>query len=209
VIKLKINKTLKDIDDYFSEKINNSRSYHEAVDWNSKKGQYLRFEKLYKVINQEKNITISDYGCGNGEFINFLNSINRKYKNYYGYDISKQMIIDCKKRFNLKKNIFYNTNNILKKTDFIVCSGIFNIRFKHSYKSWENYVLQQVDQFYKFSKLGFSFNLLTKYSDKDRQEKRLFYASPEKFFSICKKKYRKVTLVHDYELYEFTILVKK
>ena len=38
----------------------------------------------------------------------------------------------------------------------------------------------------------------------------LYYADPLFFFDYCKNYFsEKITLIHDYDLYEFTILVKK
>jgi hypothetical protein len=37
----------------------------------------------------------------------------------------------------------------------------------------------------------------------------LFYADPCEFFDLCKRRYsRNVALAHDYDLYEFTLLVR-
>ncbi|MFX7953370.1 class I SAM-dependent methyltransferase, partial [Acinetobacter baumannii] len=57
---------------------------------------------------------------------------------------------------------------------------------------------------------GFSFNCLTSYSDEDRKRDYLYYADPCQLFDLCKRRYsRQVALLHDYGLYEFTILVRK
>jgi len=59
---------------------------------------------------------------------------------------------------------------------------------------------------------GFSFNMLTRYSDADRMAQRpdLFYGDPLFFFDFCKCEFsRNVALLHDYGLYDFTILVRK
>ena len=38
----------------------------------------------------------------------------------------------------------------------------------------------------------------------------LFYGDPTFFFDHCKRKYsRNVALLHDYDLYEFTIIVRR
>ena len=38
----------------------------------------------------------------------------------------------------------------------------------------------------------------------------LYYADPCRLFDLCKRRYAKnVALLHDYGLYEFTILVRK
>jgi hypothetical protein len=60
------------------------------------------------------------------------------------------------------------------------------------------------------SRKGFSFNALTKYSDVDHMRPHLYYADPCFFFDYCKTHFaRNVALQHDYDLYDFTILVKK
>ena len=54
------------------------------------------------------------------------------------------------------------------------------------------------------------YNLLTKYSDKEFMQSYLYYADPCALFDLCKRRYsRHVALLHDYGLYEFTILVRK
>ena len=53
---------------------------------------------------------------------------------------------------------------------------------------------------------------LTKYSDADRMTEcpDLFYGDPLLFFDFCKRNFsRNVALLHDYGLYDFTILVRK
>jgi hypothetical protein len=60
------------------------------------------------------------------------------------------------------------------------------------------------------SRAGFAFNALTKYSDAEFMRPDLYYADPLFLFDHCKCRYSKfVALLHDYPLYEFTILVRK
>ncbi|MGH6609130.1 MAG: class I SAM-dependent methyltransferase, partial [Burkholderiaceae bacterium] len=57
---------------------------------------------------------------------------------------------------------------------------------------------------------GFAFNSLTVYSDPDKKRADLYYADPCALFDRCKRLYsRNVALLHDYDLYDFTILVRK
>jgi len=52
--------------------------------------------------------------------------------------------------------------------------------------------------------------MLTKYSDREYMKEYLYYADPLFIFDYCKRNFsKKVALIHDYELYEFTILVRK
>lgn len=75
---------------------------------------------------------------------------------------------------------------------------------------WFNYLQETLDSLDRFSRRGFSFNCLTSYSDEDRKRDYLYYADPCQLFDLCKRRYsRQVALLHDYGLYEFTILVRK
>jgi hypothetical protein len=56
---------------------------------------------------------------------------------------------------------------------------------------------------------GFAFNALTSYSDADKQRTDLYYSDPTTLFDFCKRHLsRQVALLHDYPLYEFTIVVR-
>ena len=67
-----------------------------------------------------------------------------------------------------------------------------------------------LDSFDRLSTKGFAFNLLTRYSDSELMRPDLYYADPLFLFDYCKNKYsRLVSIIHDYPLYEFTVLVRK
>ena len=76
--------------------------------------------------------------------------------------------------------------------------------------AWREHALTTLDRLDALSTRGFSFNMLTSYSDPERMRPDLYYANPGELFDHCKRRYsRWVALLHDYGLYEFTILVRK
>ena len=94
--------------------------------------------------------------------------------------------------------------------DYGVASGIFNVRLGRSDAEWRAYLEATLDNLDRTSRLGFSFNCLTSYSDAEKMRDYLYYADPCALFDLCKRRYsRNVALLHDYGLYEFTILVRK
>ena len=94
--------------------------------------------------------------------------------------------------------------------DYGVASGIFNVRLGRSDGEWRSYLEATLDVLDKTSRIGFSFNCLTAYSDLGKMKDYLYYADPGALFDLCKRRYsRDVALLHDYGLYEFTILVRK
>jgi hypothetical protein len=94
--------------------------------------------------------------------------------------------------------------------DFVIASGIFNVKQQASDSEWNTYILETLHHMNSFSLTGFAFNVLSAYSDKEYMRNDLYYADPLSLFDYCKRNFSKyVALLHDYPLYEFTILVKK
>jgi len=199
------------IDQYYTEKIQEYGCTPKGVDWNDEKTQILRFDQLLQVIKVD-NFTLSDIGCGYGKLLEYLMGEYSNF-NYYGYDLSEEMIQQAERLFiDDKKSNFIHISNIdeSQKTDYCVASGIFNVKMKYDNKQWLSYILKTIDTMDKKSNKGFSFNCLTKYSDEEYMRKDLYYADPLFLFDYCKRKFsRNVSLLHDYDLYEFTLLVQK
>ena len=105
---------------------------------------------------------------------------------------------------------FTTREDDLEPADFALASGIFNVRLDTSLEDWTAYVLHTLERLDSLGGQGFAFNMLTSYSDHDRMRADLYYGDPCFFFDHCKTRYSKqVGLLHDYGLYEFTILVRK
>ncbi len=94
--------------------------------------------------------------------------------------------------------------------DYTVASGTFNVKGEAEDQEWLKHILSSIGVMHDKSKLGFAFNLLTQYSDKEFMQKYLYYADPLFLFDYCKRNFSKnVALLHDYFLYDFTIIVRK
>ncbi|MDX1427130.1 MAG: class I SAM-dependent methyltransferase [Salegentibacter mishustinae] len=181
----------------------------QGVDWNSREAQEIRFEQLLKICEGEKEISIIDYGCGYGALADFISSMGLPL-NYTGYDISPQMVTSAEKMHQNKP--FYKFTNEFKqlvKADYTVGSGLFNLKLENDDNRWEKYIFHTLDKMRSLSEKGFAFNMLTKYSDPEKMRFDLYYADPSFIFDYCKNKFSKnVALLHDYQLYDFTILVR-
>lgn len=201
-IKDKINK-------YYSDKIIEYGATSKGVDWNSTESQELRFKQLLKLCPEETKFSINDLGCGYGYMYEYMQ--NQKFDfEYFGFDLSDEMVTKAKKLYSNNENCNFFVNDTPTTHDYTIASGIFNVKIKTTTIEWEKYVLDTLNILNSSSKKGFSFNILTKYSDKEFRRDDLYYADPCFYFDFCKKNFSKnVALLHDYDLYEFTILVKK
>ena len=205
------NKILKNIDTYYTNKVIENGATPKGVDWNSLESQELRFSILSEVIETKENFSILDFGCGFGSMYSFYCENGFKNFKYAGYDISKQMIIEAEKKNKSTDYLSWSTElEINSKFDYVVASGIFNVKLDESNENWQDYILETLTTINKIAQKGFSFNVLTKYSDKEYMKDYLYYADPLFLFDFCKLNFSKyVSLKHDYPLYEFTIIVKK
>ena len=204
---------LKSINNYYSEKIKEHGAKPAGVDWNGEDSQILRFEKLCSVINKQENFSLNDLGCGYGKLVDYLQLNYPGQYEYVGYDLSNEMILAAKKKYGESSCVKFfkiNSPSEMHCGDYTVASGIFNVKMHHSESDWLVFIIDTLDLMNKKSRLGYSFNLLTKYSDPEFMKNNLFYADPCILFDYCKRNHsKKVSLLHNYNLYEFTMIVDK
>lgn len=205
-------KILKQTEAYYSEKIKRFGATSRGVDWNSKESQRVRFEQLTGILRHEGTnaFSVCDYGCGYGYYSEYLREAGHHF-HYTGIDLSEQMIFCASQKYGMQTNtVFVQDSKIEQTYDYIVSSGIFNVKQDTEASVWTSYMTEALENFHKHSQKGFAFNCLTKYSDSDYMKDYLYYGDPLYFFDYAKKHFsRNVALLHDYGLYEFTILVRK
>lgn len=201
------NDILTRVQEYYDEKLRTHGATARGVDWKSPESQELRFAQLVKLIDHSRPFTVNDFGCGYAALVDYLESRGFQFQ-YVGFDISSEMITQARE---LHPGAGFVTDKAdLREADYTLASGIFNVKLSTGEAEWKTYMLDVLDTMNSLSKSGFAFNALTKYSDAEFMREDLYYADPLFFFDHCKTKYSKfVTLLHDYPLYEFTILVRK
>jgi SAM-dependent methyltransferase len=194
---------------YYSDKLLQHGPTPAGVDWNSTESQDLRFEQLMKISSDLRDFSLLDLGCGYGALLTFLQK-RAIHPSYWGYDVAKAMVAKARELHQAENRLnFVNQLNEVPQVDYTVASGVFNVKQAASATEWRAYILETLGQIAALSKRGFAFNLLTSYSDADRMREDLYYGDPCFFFDFCKTRIsRHVALLHDYGLYEFTILVR-
>ena len=201
---------LQGVADYYSAKLAEHGQTPQGVDWNGEGAQALRFEQLIRVLPAAGEYSINDIGCGYGALVDFLKARGQAFT-YAGNDISADMVLAAGERYSTELNVRFSLGNAPEKmAEYSVASGIFNVRHAHSDAEWLSYIHATLDMLDQSSERGFAFNCLTSYSDAERMRDYLYYADPCALFDHCKRRYsRQVALLHDYGLYEFTVLVRK
>lgn len=209
-LKKKLPNLLAEVADYYSTKLSEHGETPRGVDWNGEQSQALRFEQLCRIIDPLQPFSINDLGCGYGALLGYL-SQNYVNFSYTGIDVSENMVKAAANRYSERADAhFVVAGEPDRIANYGVASGIFNVRLERSDSEWHDYLETTLDALDRNSTGGFAFNCLTSYSDADKMRDYLYYADPGALFDLCKRRYSKhVALLHDYGLYEFTILVRK
>jgi SAM-dependent methyltransferase len=181
-----------------------------AVGWNSPQAQQARFESLARVLHSAREpFEVLDYGCGTGDLLEWLR--DRGFAcSYTGFDVSETMLQVARVAHrSAERARFTSATNDLARSDFVIASGMLNLRFDIPDDEWHAYAVEVVDELGRLARHGFAFNMLTSHSDRDRMRPDLHYADPAWWLDHCLRRFStRVALLHDYEVWDFTVVVR-
>jgi SAM-dependent methyltransferase len=205
------------ISGYYTAKVTEFGATPKGVDWRDEASQEVRFEQLLITIGsnaieslKKPDCCLLDYGCGYGALLTSIRARGLETK-YIGFDWSQAMIDTATKQHALVENCSFLTGDQPSQTaDFVVASGIFNVKLALSEENFASYINETLHKLDSLSTEGFAFNMLTSHSDDSKKRSDLYYCDPSFYLDYCLKHFsRSVQLVHGYGLYEFTIGVNK
>jgi SAM-dependent methyltransferase len=207
---MSLSSELNKVKGYFTEKLELHGTTHRGVDYNSVESQEARFAQLLRVIDANEKYSLLDYGSGYGAMYDYLLRLGHKLT-YVGYDIAEPMVEQGRNMHaNSPDCVFTCKIEEVPLLDYAVVSGTFNMKLDTDFDLWTQIVIESLNQMNARASKGIAFNMLTKYSDVDKMRPDLYYGDPCFFFDYCKRNFsRNVALLHDYNLYDFTILVRK
>jgi methyltransferase family protein len=195
---------------YYTAKLREHGATPRGVDWNDERTQQVRFDLLLDLVGDaDEPLSLNDYGCGYGALLDSLVSRYADFR-YVGYDISDAMVAEARTRYADEHRARFTSDSAeLDRADFTLASGVFNVKLDTEEDAWCTYVLETIGELARLSSRGIAFNALTSHADPERRRRDLFYADPAAVLDHCLRTLsRDVTLRHDYELYEFTVLVR-
>jgi SAM-dependent methyltransferase len=194
---------------YYEAKLREHGPTPRGVDWNDERSQRIRFERLLEVLSgASEPFSLNDYGCGYGALLDSLAERHSSFA-YTGYDVSAEMVAEAQRRYAGERRARFTSDRAeVDRAQFTLASGVFNVKQEVPDDVWSAYVLATLDDLARLSSRGLAFNALTAHADPERRRPDLFYADPAAMVDHCLRTYsRDVILRHDYELYEFTVIV--
>ncbi len=175
----------------------------KTVGWGNDSDQSLRFDVLFRGFDLVGK-SILDVGCGLGDLVPYL--LDRTYGNftYIGIDVASKLIEDARTVHD-KANCSFYIGDIfsaeLPQVDFAVLSGALSLKRD----GIGIYALDTMKEMVKLSREAAALNFLTSYVDFELDHNQHYH--PEAIFSFAKSLSKRVNLIHDYPLYEFTVQI--
>lgn len=207
---------------YFEALLDEHGDHYLSLDWKSKESQLVRFSVLLDIISfaqKKEGFSILDVGCGLGHFYEFLKDINMidaMKISYTGIDISKKMIDFAKKKF---PGVAFQVVDLIndkfdKKFDYVMSSGIFNIRMAEI-SLHKDSVKQMISRMFHLSNYGASINFLAESSiylipeGREAEAEKFVFFTEEEVVSWTKAISQRHVLRRDYHPGDFTVYMLK
>lgn len=160
----------------------------------------LRFDVL-SAVGIEDGCSVIDLGCGFGDFAGYLEARGLRVE-YLGIDINTSLLEIAGRKYPRARfaSLDFLTDDI-PAADFVVASGTFNLALRTD----DNYayVGRVLRRAYGIARRGVAMDFHTSFVDYRVPD--VFYYEPSRLLTEAKAITKRVTLRHDYPLYEFCL----
>lgn len=175
----------------------------EAVGW-SAQGQSLHFQSLLD-IGRIDHAKILDFGCGKGDFFQFLSDRGISV-DYTGYDFNEKLISLAQQKYGEDRfRVFDMDKDIIdEEFDYIFLCGVFNLRTA----GLDVMINKTLSRLFQHCRRGLAFNALSAFNP--NKDPELHYTSPDELLSFAVKTLSPyVVLRHERLFYDFTLFIYK
>jgi SAM-dependent methyltransferase len=174
----------------------------EALRW-TQRGQFLHYQSLLDIAETIAGRKILDFGCGKGDFCQFLHERNISV-DYTGVDINEGLISLAKQKFPCCRfKVFDSERDELGEDfDYIFLCGVFNLKMQ----GLDELIRDILRKLFNRCRIGMAFNALSSHNPKKDFE--LHYLSPEEMVRFTVTNLSPYfSLRHDRMAYDFTLFV--
>lgn len=189
---------------FFDKKLRMHGDRPEALSY-SARGQQLRFETLLEVDTEIRGKKILDYGCGKGDFYQFLKDRDIPVC-YTGYDINENLICVAKRKFpECTFQVFDIERDLLEEEfDYIFLCGVFNLKIAGLDETIRNVLKKLVAH----CSIALVFTALSAHDP--HKDFQLHYIYPEDLVEFALKNLSSHAVIKQGRIpYDFTLVVNK
>jgi SAM-dependent methyltransferase len=187
---------------FFNKYLQQHGDKPEAVRW-TPAGQQLRYESLLETNTSIEGLKVLDYGCGKGDFCQFLKDRNLHVR-YTGFDINEKLISLARQKFpECSFRVFDIESDMLDEDfDYIFLCGVFNLKVAGIDETVKNTLIK----LFKHCRVGMVFNGLSDHEP--RKDFELHYISPEMMLRFAVKNLSPHVVIRDKMIpHDFTMFV--
>lgn len=175
------------------------------LDENSQRGGFHSISKYLPL----KNSSLLDIGCGQGDYLSFIQEIDKGVSRYKGIDVSQRMVDFACEKFS---NKFFSKQYFLSEQkydfDLAVAIGTFNIRSFEKDEDQIKYLKENIKKMYDSSKKACALTLLSYHGYEEvKKENRLFCYEPWDIFKYCINLTSSVIIDHASITAEFIVVL--
>jgi hypothetical protein len=200
---------LVEIEKFFEETLERGDD-HEGVGWPTPENQRIRFDAALRLVEPDvEEFTVNDLGCGLAHMYDHIRASGLPMRSYRGYDLAQKSLDRARERIGDVDDVeLVRSDHLTENADYSFACGIFNTRLEASDEEWLGFMRSVALDLYEHSTRGCAFSSLSTYVD--WREPQLYYGDPMEMFAFCKEEISpRVSLLHDYPIYEWTILIRR
>ena len=189
-----------------------------TLGWGSVEQQRYRFAQTLRFGLDFDGTVVADFGCGFGDYYDFLMEAGAPIKKYIGWDINPDLIAEAKKRYSAHNNTHFSCEDLTvgeysePVADIGVMLGVLNFNLKTMY---DNYVYSElmISHAFKLVKKALIVDFLsTRLCQDYPKEDFVFYHEPVRMLEFGLTLSSNVTFKHDYRPIpqkEFMLVIQK
>ena len=187
---------------------------YQGVGWTkSQKHADLRYRVMLELVRRPPTgrVTLLDVGCGASHLYDYMLAHGVSDIDYSGLDLSSKFLAMSSRKH--PAVTYYHADLLDEQTrvpsfDYVVLNGLFNYRGTASHDTMWTYMQALLRRVAQIARVGFAFNVMTKYLDWERDD--LFHLPLDTMAAFISRDISRAFVVrHDYGLFEYTVYVYK